>query len=106
MDIAIAMFKSMFGMNGLVLSEKYFVFLSSFADGFFALGDVYPHIDGNSRTTIAILLAFVLVLVFKNSTAFLKDFTSTRASLLYGVFLFLIATSFMSRISEFLYFNF
>ena len=106
MEIAISMFKSMFGMNGLVLSEKYFAFLNSFENGFFVLGDVYPYIDGNSRTTIAILLAFVLVLVFKNSTAFLREFMSTRASLFYGMFLFLIATSFMSRISEFLYFNF
>jgi len=106
MEKAKAMFRAMFNENGLVLSEKYFSFLAHWQEKYFTYANVYPHIEGHSRTTLFILLAFFIVLYFKNSTAFLKGFKSTNASLLYGMFLFLIATSFMSRVSEFLYFNF
>jgi D-alanyl-lipoteichoic acid acyltransferase DltB (MBOAT superfamily) len=106
MEKAKAMFRAMLNENGLVLSEKYFAFLSHWQNEFFTYANVYPHIEGHTTTTLSILLAFFIVLYFKNSTAFLKTFKSTNASLLYGMFLFLIATSFMSRVSEFLYFNF
>ena len=106
METALSMFRSMFGANGLILSEKYFGFLASFQDGFFTFSEVYSHINGHASTTFSIILAFLTILLFKNSTAFLKEFKSTNVSLVFGMFLFLIATSFMSRISEFLYFNF
>ncbi len=106
MDTALSMFASMFGANGLVLSEKYFSFLLPLQNSFLSFSDVYTHINGHTTTTIAIILAFILVLLFKNSTAFLKEFKSTKISLLYGMLLFLVATSFLARISEFLYFNF
>jgi D-alanyl-lipoteichoic acid acyltransferase DltB (MBOAT superfamily) len=106
MQTATEVFSAMFGGNGLVLSEKYFSFLSSFEGSFFKFSAVFPHIEGSSITTVAIILALMTVLAFKNSTAFLKEFQSTRLSLAFGLFLFILATSFMSRISEFLYFNF
>jgi len=105
-ETLLSMFSSMFGANGLILSEKYFSFLSAFEGNIFVFSHVYPHIEGNSLTTVSIILAMIIVLVFKNSTQFLNEFVSTNRSLLFGMFLFLIATSFMSRISEFLYFNF
>jgi hypothetical protein len=106
MQTATEVFSAMFGGNGMVLSEKYFSFLSSFEGNFFTFSAVFPHIEGSSITTVAIILALMTVLAFKNSTAFLKEFQSTRLSLAFGLFLFILATSFMSRISEFLYFNF
>ena len=106
MDTALSMFRAMFGANGLVLPEKYFAFLDSFQNGFFTFAEVYTHIDGHSKTTIAVILAFIIVLKMKNSTYFKDHFKSNKYTLAAALILFIVAVSMTSKFSEFLYFNF
>ena len=106
MENALAMFKAMFGLNGIVLSPKYFAFLTSLESSGVTFAPVFSHIKGDSNTVALIVAAFVVTLAMKNSTEMMKNFESTRGALLFGVVLFTVAVSMLSRVSEFLYFNF
>jgi len=105
-DDAIKVLKGMFGMSGVVLPEKYFGFLSSYAGKLFEYGNVYANISGKDKTTAFIIIAFIIVLWFKNSNEKTKLFKPTYWNLAFVLVLFLTAVSMMSRVSEFLYFNF
>jgi alginate O-acetyltransferase complex protein AlgI len=96
----------MMGMNGVLWPEKYVKYFEKLHIGFLQFGNVYEHINGKPKTTLFIILALFLVLYFKNSMQQLNDFKPTRLSLIFSLALFLVAVSMMSRVSEFLYFNF
>ncbi len=103
MEKAVAMFKAMFGMNGVVFAEKYFGFLG---EAWVSSAPVFSHIGADTNTLLLIAGALAVVLALKNSTEMMKGFVPTTRALLYGVLLFIAAVSMMSRVSEFLYFNF
>ncbi len=51
----------------LCLPEKYFKFLAEYNDIYFRFGTVYDNILGESKTTSLIIIALLVVLIFKNS---------------------------------------
>jgi len=53
-----------------------------------------------------ILLAFIAVLLLKNSGELLNNFKTSSWNLLFTVVLLFSSLSMMSKVSEFLYFNF
>jgi len=103
---AIKVLKGMFGFSGVVFSAKYMKFLAPFQDTFFTLNDVFVNIPGKTKTIVFIILAFVIILKFNNSSQQLANFKLTRKNLLFTLVLLLTALSMMSTVSEFLYFNF
>lgn len=103
---ALKVLKGMVGLRGVVLPEKYFKFLSAFEEKWFEYGSVYENINGKDQTTAYILVALFVVLFFKNSNIKLQQFKPSYLNLAFTLVLFIAATSMMSRVSEFLYFNF
>lgn len=102
---AAAILKAMFTGN-LILPEKHLAFLSQYQNSFFKFGTVYEHIAAKPNTFIYIILAFILVLFFKNSNELLQKFNTTLFNLILSIFLLFISLSMMSSVSEFLYYNF
>lgn len=96
----------MIGLNGVMFPEKYAKYFTSVSDNMLQFGNVYEHINGNDKTTLYIILGFIITLVFKNSMQKLYYIEPTRFNLFYTLMLFLSAVSMMSQVSEFLYFNF
>ena len=96
----------MIGNNGIMLPEKYTKYFGSFQEGLIQFGNVYEHINGKAQTTLYIILGFIMVLALKNSMQQINDFKPTRLNLMFTIAIFLTAVSMMSRVSEFLYFNF
>jgi hypothetical protein len=96
----------MIGLKGVMLPEKYaekLTFLHNFGITF---GGVFGNINGKAQTIVYIVLAFIIALKLTNSMEMLKDFKPTHFNLIFSLILFFIALSMMSRVSEFLYFNF
>ncbi len=98
--------QGMMGENGIMLPEKYAKYIGSAQESILQFGTVYEHINGKSQTTTYIILGFIMVLVLKNSMQLVEEFKPNRLNLLFTLALFLTGVSMMSRVSEFLYFNF
>ncbi|WP_309499099.1 MBOAT family protein [Sulfurovum sp.] len=96
----------MIGLNGIVLPEKYEKYFGELNNHLIQFGPVYEHINGKAQTTVYVILGFFLVLILKNSMQQWNEFKPTRLNLFFILTLFLVAVSMMSRVSEFLYFNF
>ncbi|MDY0328530.1 MAG: MBOAT family protein [Arcobacteraceae bacterium] len=105
-DDAIKVLSSMFSLDNVVLSEKYFKFLANFNEHYFTYGNVYENIMGKDKTTAFIILAIVFVLIFKTSYTKMQEFSPTYWSLAFVIVVFFTAVSLVSQVSEFLYFNF
>jgi len=106
-DDAIKVLTGMSGLSGVVLTqkhEKYLSFLSSY--DLITFGKITQSIGGGSDVLNSIILAFILILFFKN---FNKKLSSNplnyKTALLSGV-AFLGGFLSLSKVSEFLYFNF
>lgn len=91
------------GMQGVMLPEKYAHY---FREGVVQFGTVYAHIEGKSQTTTYLILGLIMILSCKNSMQWVKNFKPTLFTLGFAIVLFLTGVSMMSRVSEFLYFNF
>ncbi|MFZ3054053.1 MAG: MBOAT family protein [Sulfuricurvum sp.] len=98
--------QGMMGGNGIMLPEKYAKYVGNVQESILQFGTVYEHINGKSQTTTYIILGFIMVLVLKNSMQLVEAFKPNRLNLLFTLALFLTGVSMMSRVSEFLYFNF
>ncbi|MDD5052458.1 MAG: MBOAT family protein [Sulfuricurvum sp.] len=98
--------KGMMGGNGIMLPEKYARYFENIHDTIFQFGTVFEHINGKSQTTFYIIAALFMVLVLKNSMQLMEGFKPNRLNLIFTIVLFLTSVSMMSRVSEFLYFNF
>ncbi|MDY0117313.1 MAG: MBOAT family protein, partial [Sulfurimonadaceae bacterium] len=69
-------------------------------------GHVFENIDGKNKTITFLVLAFILILKFKNSMFFRDNFIPNYINLVFTFVLLFTAMSMMSTVSEFLYFNF
>lgn len=96
----------MMGGNGILLPEKSAKYFGDIHNTLIQFGTVYEHIDGKDQTTLYIIAGFVIVLAFKNSMQQWENFKPTWLTIILTVGFFLVAVSMMSRVSEFLYFNF
>ena len=102
-DSAMKVLGSMFSLDNVVLPNSLSDKLA-FLDTEF--GEVYLYSDGGTKETIWLILVLILVLIFKNSMEYRNKF---KPNILYGfLFLILILTSILNltKVSEFLYFNF
>lgn len=105
-DQAKNVFLGMGGVNGIMLPEKYMKYIGEFHSEIIQFGMVYEHIEGKSQTTTYLILGLIMVLFCKNSMQWVKNFKPTLFTLGFAIGLFLTGISMMSRVSEFLYFNF
>jgi len=99
-------FAGMTGMHGLLLPERYESALSFLHQTGVEFGTVFEHINGKAQTLVFIVLAFIFVLKFQNSMQIMKAFKPTTLNLAFSLVLLITAVSMISRVSEFLYFNF
>jgi D-alanyl-lipoteichoic acid acyltransferase DltB (MBOAT superfamily) len=103
---AVKVLRGMVGLSGVVLPEKYVFMFDATYDIGIKFGTVFASIHGKAQTTGYIIGTIVLVLITKNSIQLKDNFQTTKLNLLFSLILFFVSLSMMSRISEFLYFNF
>ena len=108
-DDAIRVLKAMFSFNIVFPAslENKLSFLSQYGITF---GKYLDHINGNAYTVIWILAAFILILMFKNSTERIEinTYVPTYRMAVFTAILTIISISMMMKApsTEFLYFNF
>lgn len=93
------------GFNGIVLSDKYAEKLSFLLNYHIFFGEWLVHIKGNKSYTW-ILAALVMTFLLKNSVYYVNQFKPNIFNLIVTIVISSYAISNMSKISEFLYFNF
>jgi hypothetical protein len=99
-------FKGMAGQNGVLLPR--------FLDNVPIIGDLnfqfgkhwLAGIQGKDQTVIYLLIAFVVVLTAKNSIQMTESFKPSWKSIIFLVVVAFYALLNMSKVSEFLYFQF
>ncbi|EKE02178.1 MAG: hypothetical protein ACD_20C00413G0002 [uncultured bacterium] len=97
--------KAMCGFNGITLfnfSKHYLGFLEAYNVKF---GNVLSNIFGD-YWTIPILFAIFIIIMYKNSTQFYKEFKPTFSRAVAIALIALVAILNLSNVKEFLYFNF
>lgn len=103
-DDAVKVLAGMFGMNGLKLSKsaaKYDVL----RDAGVQFGDLFFRSFANSAPLL-IIAALIISLVARNSDEMARSFTPNAKTAVFAVVIALYSLLNMSRMSEFLYFNF
>ena len=105
-DDALKVLGGMFSLDNVelpgILATK-LAFLSSHGIVF---GEWLHDIRGDLQTVSMLILAFILVLFFKNSMQILDDFKLDYKTALFAVLLFTVGALSLNKVSEFLYFNF
>ena len=96
-------------LSGMVGSSS---FMNSYAYEMYLLEDrlstknIFTTIQGDNYTLKLLLLAFILVLAFKPSQEYLRTFKFSFTNFLFFSFITMIAILHLTKMSEFLYFNF
>jgi len=106
-DDAIKVLSGMLGLDGIVFAgkfEKYLSFLSSY--DWITFGKVTEHIGDGSKILNWIIVGFIIILLFKNSTQKLESFKLNYRTSLFAGALFVGGVLSLNKVSEFLYFNF
>lgn len=105
MEDAFKVLRGMIGLNGVVVPTKLVEVLPSLAQwNFLEFGAT--SLSNVSSAFKYLLIGFVLVLGFKNSGQLMEKFKPTWYLLLFTFILFLYSLLNMTKVSEFLYFNF
>jgi len=113
-DDAVKVLSSMFSLDNIVLPEKLenkFSFLRNYGIDF---SEWAKEIEGNNFTVIIIILAFIFILMFRNSIQLLNyddinnKYTLTKIKAIYFGFIFMVSviSIYASQHTEFIYFNF
>ncbi len=105
-DDAIKVLSSMFSLNNIILPNilsTQFSFLRSHGVHF---DMVLSDIQGGKTTAIWLLVGFIVILLFKNSTEQLDNFKFNYKTILLSVIAFIWSVLSLNKVSEFLYFNF
>lgn len=105
-DDAIKVLKGMFGFSGIVLKEKFSEKLSFLTQYGVEFAEVTKNIGDGSKSLNWILLAFLMVLLFKNSMEFRNTFHPNYKTLSIAILCFIVSVLSLNKVSEFLYFNF
>ena len=105
-DDAHKVLSAMFSLDNIVLSESWSHRLGFLRPYGIHFGEFLQNVAGGKHTLAWILLGFILILLFKNSIEKLKDFQLDFKTLLFAVLLFTSSILSLSKVSEFLYFNF
>ena len=105
-DDAIKVLKGMFGFSGVVFSDKLLVKVE-FLQDFIALHpDNFGRLMFGSTPFSMIILTIFIVLKFKNSNEYMNNFIPTYKWLILIVIIDIYTVLNLSKVSEFLYFNF
>ena len=102
---ALKVLKGMF-FGEFMLPDKYASQLHFLSDFGISFGKVFENISGKDKTIYFLVGAFIVVLTFKNSSFYRDNFKATYWNMIILCIMFFMATSLMSNVSEFLYFNF
>ncbi|MBT7556063.1 MBOAT family protein, partial [Candidatus Woesearchaeota archaeon] len=103
---AIKVIKGMLGLSGVMLPNKFRELLQISDRYEIMFGDIYINFYGNSEILMWIILAFCLVLFFKNSNQLMSQFKMNNRMTIFIAFILSIGLMNISKTSEFLYFNF
>ena len=103
---AIKVLKGMFGLSGVVIAEKYQESLASLQQYGVIFSDVTQHIGDGSKSLGWIFVAFILVLVFRNSMKMSDTFRPSYKTLTFSLIIMIYSILSFNKVSEFLYFNF
>ena len=104
-DDAIKVLKGMF-LGTLVLPLEWKEKLDFLSGYDVTFGYWLQSISRDTYTMYWVVMGLFVVLVLKNSNELVKNFKPTFLTSLYAAVLFLVAASSLSKLSEFLYFNF
>ncbi len=105
-DDAMKVLKGMVGFGGVALPQflaSKLSFLSNYGVTFDSWLD---NIDGNVFTSFWILAGFLIILLFKNSNQWTKDFKANKKMVIFTTILLAYGILSLTKVSEFLYFNF
>lgn len=103
---AIKVMSGMAGLNGLVISDRDLSKMKFLKEFILTHSHNFGHLIYGSTTFIAIILMIIWVVKFKNSNELTQQFRPSFKILLLLIALTLYALMDMSKVSEFLYFNF
>jgi D-alanyl-lipoteichoic acid acyltransferase DltB (MBOAT superfamily) len=104
-DDAIKVLNGMFG-GQIILSEKFSSTLAFLSEYGVVFARVTENIGDGSKILNYLISAFFIILVLRNSMELQKNFSFSKATLLFTSVIFFISLFSFSNISEFLYFNF
>jgi len=96
----------MFSLENIILPDRLeskLYFLINYSINF---GHWAENIKGNDFTAIALILGFILVLIFRNSMEKGKEFKLNYKTALLSVICFICVVLSLNKATEFLYFNF
>jgi hypothetical protein len=102
---ALKVLKGMF-FGEFMLPDKYMDKLGFLSDFGVTFGRVFEQINGKDKTIYFILGAFLVVLAFKNSSYYTKNFKATKLYMVVYIVMSVYALFNIHKLSEFLYFNF
>ena len=106
-DGAIKVLSAMFSLDYVVLPARLYKYFPTLTDYGVAFANLTKNIGGDSLNVIfTLLIAFIIVLGFKNVTHMIDDFKITYKSIVLAGFGFFFGILALNRPSDFLYFNF
>ncbi|HPF46965.1 MAG: MBOAT family protein [Alphaproteobacteria bacterium] len=101
-DAAVRVFKGMVAFDKIILPTEL-----EFANNFgIKFGDFLGSVNGDKWTVIWIVFGYIFVLSFKNSIERMKEFKPDLKHLVFLGFTLIIGLLYITRKSEFLYYNF
>ncbi|KAA0548458.1 MBOAT family protein [Bacillus sp. BGMRC 2118] len=101
---AVKVLKGMIGMNGIVLPIKYQTIIPSSLKELFIFSN--PTLLNISEAIQYIVIGFIIILVFKNTRQLAEKFKPTIWTFLFTILLLLYSILNLTKVSEFIYFNF
>ncbi len=99
-------FKGMLGLNGVTLPEWTASLLGPEGEGGLAFGKVLRGIEGGTDTVVWLLLFGLIAVLGKNSMEIGRNFRPNRWYSILVVALFVASVLHLTKMSEFIYFNF
>ncbi|QDM01829.1 MBOAT family O-acyltransferase [Aliarcobacter butzleri] len=107
-ESAMKVLGSMFSLNNIVLSEKLLTKLDFLKEIGISSGKVFINVGAQANEILIwTFIAFILILAFKNSMTYLNsNFKANYKNLILFIICFTYSAVSMSKITEFLYFNF
>lgn len=103
---AMKVFKGMFGFSGLVLPEGLQGFVAMLGIEGASFGKALEGVNGDD-STVFMLLIFVLTAIFSlNSMEIKERFVANKKYMVFVVVIFVVSVLNLTKMSEFLYFNF